>query len=182
MNEEIIEPSEILLPEGKKTKKVVEANPWVRFLARMADYSFLSLVWLIVKHSFSFSFHYDFFIPVLFFVWIPIEAFFLMVWGRTPGKLLLGLKVNVQGRRRIDYLLALKRSFLVWFWGMGLGIPIVNFFTLFHAFLRYKAIKTTSWDMQEKTNVLHHRIHPARVFIAVAIIFLSFLLGRNLTT
>lgn len=177
----VIEPTEVII-EGPAPKEHVEmVNPWVRFLARMTDYALFSIVLLLLAKFFipSFSFKkYDFLIPYPFFLWIPIEALFLFLWGATPGKFLLKTKVVKQGRGKMDYLCALKRSFLVWLRGFGLGIPIIYLITMLHAYGQLKARKITSWDRDEKTKVTHQKLHPIRLGIAFAVILTSFILDR----
>jgi uncharacterized RDD family membrane protein YckC len=179
---EIVEPSEILLPpskEAKKEKEAVQINPWARFLARMTDYAVFSLLFSLLGYVFSPAFiikSYNFFIPILFFLWIPIEALFISFTGTTPGKLLLGIKVLKQPKGKLDYKMALKRSFLVWLKGMGLGIPVVSIVTMLVAFFRLKSHGITSWDFQEKTKVLHAHIHIVRLLIAVGIV-IAFLIS-----
>lgn len=173
-NSDVIEPSEILMPPLQGEKQTVgHPNPWHRFLARMMDYSLFGMFFLILGYFVSPAFflkEYRFFIPFLFFLWIPVESVFLKFWGKTPGKFLLGLKVIKQGRKALTYETALKRSFLVWVRGIALGIPIANIIAMLYAFFQLKTHKDSSWDQQERTRVAAHPIHIARPIIAALII------------
>lgn len=122
MSEEIIEPSEIIIEKnGTVREKTSPVNPWVRFLARVFDYSlfifFVSMVRYFLKGA-PFSSHYESFIPLPFFAWIPLEALLLSTWGITPGKFFLRIKLSLRRPGKLDYMSALKRSFDVWFRGV----------------------------------------------------------------
>jgi hypothetical protein len=59
------------------------------------------------------------------FVWIPLEAFCLRYWGRTPGKFLLGLQVTTKDDGALSWRQAWARSFDVWFGGCGVELPLL---------------------------------------------------------
>src|SRR5689334_21790050 len=97
-----IERTEILIGEdGTVRDKPLASNPWLRFLARMFDYSLfftalLAISWRKIETSSL--------VPFEYFLWIPVEAAFLRWLGTTPGKWFLGIKLQ-QGRLfRLDYL------------------------------------------------------------------------------
>lgn len=179
---DVIEPSEILMPPLKGEKQTAaHPNPWFRFLARMMDYSLFGMVFLFLGYWISPAFllkQYQFFIPFLFFLWIPIEALFLKYFGKTPGKFLLGLKVVKSGRKTLDYQTAIKRSFLVWIRGIALGIPIINIIAMLYAFFQLKTNRESSWDRDEHTKIAAVPIHPARPIIAALIILAYVILDQ----
>lgn len=179
---DVIEPSEILMPPliGDK-KEMRELNPWLRFCARIVDYSLFGMIFLLLGHFVSEAFFlktYQFFIPFLFFLWIPIESVFLHYFGKTPGKFLLGLKVIKPGRKKLDFETALKRSFLVWVRGIALGIPIANIIAMLYAFFQLKTHKISSWDRDENTKITHIKVHPIRIALGVLIIIFYFVLDQ----
>jgi hypothetical protein len=180
MDDRVIEPSEIIIDhQGLPKENASRVNPWIRFLARFFDYSlFFLLLWAIRTFLPG---HYplgkfEHLIPFEFFVWIPIEALLLSTWGTTPGKFFLRTALK-QGRKgRLDYLTALKRSFNVWFRGLGMGIPVINFLCLLVAFHRLRVFRQTSWDREENIVVLHRpigrwRIIAAAIFAAGGLLF-----------
>lgn len=175
--DDVIEPSEIII-EGKSEPKrhPVPVNPWLRFLARFFDYSLFFLLLLGLQYTFrgqSPFGKYEHLIPFEFFIWIPFEALFLFLWGKTPGKWFLG--IELKPKRKFDYMSALKRCFAVWFRGLGMGIPIINCLCLLVAYQRLKLFKTTSWDRDDQIQVIHHPIARWRL-ISAAIITLFGLL------
>ena len=104
-----------------------------------------------------------------------MEALFLKIWGKTPGKAFFRIELK-QGRRvRLSYATALKRSFNVWFRGLGMGIPIIIFFCLLVAYQRLRLLRHTSWDREENIVVSHRPIGRWRI-VATALISVSSLL------
>ena len=182
----VVDPSEILIDkEGTIKEDLFHANPWIRFLARFFDYSMLLLLlWIgriLLKGHLPLG-KYESFIPFEFFVWIPIEAFFLNRLGTTPAKWFLKIKLH-QGRRiKLSFQTALTRSFNVWFRGLGMMIPIINCICLLFAYYRLHALRQTSWDREEKISVSHAPIGRWRIItasIATVVIFLLYFSSKN---
>ncbi|MBU6382910.1 MAG: RDD family protein [Verrucomicrobia bacterium] len=171
MNDRVIEPSEIIIEKTHKPQEnIVHVNPWIRCIARFFDYSLFCLVLLGIKklcHDHIPLRSYDRFIPFEFFVWIPVEAVLLSTWGTTPGKWFLKTKLKAGKRRALHFSMALKRSFNVWFRGLGMGIIGLNFFCLALAYQRLKMLKITSWDREDHIQVTHYPIGRWRIYVAV---------------
>jgi hypothetical protein len=177
---DVIEPSEIII-EGKKSSSKAEishVNPWIRLIARFFDYALFFLLLLASRKLFSGKIpfiRYEHFVPFEFFLWIPIEALFLSTWGTTPGKFFLRTKLRMGKKVRMEYMAALKRSFSVWMRGLGMGIPVLNFFCLMVAYNKLKVFKITSWDRDDHTVVTHLPIGKWRVYVAVFVAVVSIL-------
>jgi uncharacterized RDD family membrane protein YckC len=158
---EAIDPSEILVgqvdPESARfSERMRRADPWGRFLGRFVDYSlFFTLVWAVGK-GLGFSpvrqEGIESLIPFEYFAWIPFEAALLAMWATTPGKWLMGIRVKKRGKR-LTFLEALRRASSAWFRGLGMGIPILNFFCLAVAYQRFKLFQITSWDREDHLSV-----------------------------
>lgn len=179
MPDDAIEPSEILIDsKGTVRENSSKANPWIRFIARFFDYSlFFVLLTLLRKLSggrVGFG-GFEQLIPFEYLVWIPIEALFLSTWGKTPGKWFLKTKLIPEGRSKLDYMAALRRSFLVWFRGLGMFIPFINFLCMLVAYQRLKTFRKTSWDRDEHIRVTHGRMGQWRVIVATFFVVLSML-------
>ncbi|MES2273740.1 MAG: RDD family protein [Chlamydiota bacterium] len=168
-----IEPSEIIIEKtGAPREEISHVNPWIRFIARFFDYSlFFCALWglrQLFHGQFPFG-KYEYFIPFEFFVWIPFEAILLSTLGTTPGKFFLRTKLR-QGRKgRLEFTTALRRSFSVWFRGLGMGIPILNLFCLFLAYHKLKLLQITSWDRDDLITVTHYPIGRWRIGVALLI-------------
>lgn len=181
MKDRIIEPSEIIIEkEGNSRKEnIAHANPWIRFIARMFDYSlFFLLLWSLrmLLHGHYPFMKYEYLIPFEFLAWIPFEAILLFTLGTTPGKWLLRTKLKQGRKEKLDFQTAMKRSFNVWFRGIGMGIPILNLFCLLNAYQKLKIRQVTSWDREEQITVTHYPISTFRLYFAVFVAILGFLL------
>jgi len=169
----VIEPSEIIVEQpGKPRGDVAHANPWIRLIARFFDYSVFFLLLLSSRKFFHGQLpfgKYEHFVPFEYFIWIPIEVFLLSTWGSTPGKFFLKTKLRQGKKRRLAFMTAVKRSFAVWFRGLGMGIPVLNFFCLLIAYNKLKIFQITSWDRDDHIVVTHYPIGRWRVYTAVFI-------------
>lgn len=175
----VIEPSEILMAKGSSHGKNLTANPLVRFLARLVDYSFFCLLLWALKTFASLHFSSDSLqrlIPFEFLGWIPLEALFLRAWGKTPGKWFFNMELRFGGKKRPDWMAAIRRSLAVWFRGLGMGIPFVSFFCLLVAYQRLKMTQKTSWDLDGHIEVIHHPFARWRLAAGAIFSFLSFIL------
>ncbi len=178
MKEKIIEPSEIIIDRhGLPKDQISRVNPQIRFIARFFDYSLFLLVLLFFQILFKASFPFGLFeylIPFEFVCWIPIEALLLSTWGTTPGKFLLKTKLQQGRKAKLDFFTALKRSYHVWFRGLGMGIPIINILCMLVASSKLRVFGMTSWDREDNISVFHHSIPLWRVIFASIVIFCSF--------
>lgn len=173
MRERIIEPSEIVVEQSNKSKEnVVHANPWIRCIARFFDYSLFFLLLLFSREFFHGQFpfgKYEYLIPFEFFIWIPFETVLLATWGSTPGKFFLRTKLRQGKKWQLGWMTALRRSFSVWIRGLGMGIPVLNFFCLVVAYNKLKLLQITSWDRDDHIIVTHYPIGKWRIYVAVFI-------------
>ena len=91
------EPNTIQVELGNTGQlEVLRPRPWVRFWARMIDYTLFYLaIWVARGVFFKFPpiFGHTFFWMVLVFLWSFLEAAFLCSNGKTPGKWLLKTSV-----------------------------------------------------------------------------------------
>ena len=175
MGDKVIDPSEIIIDKAGTVKEdSFHANPWVRLLARFFDYGwFFLLLWAgrYFLHGHLPFGKFESFIPFEFFVWIPVEAILLTLWGSTPGKYFLKIKLR-QGRRfKLNFRTAIKRSFNVWLRGLGMMIPVINGFCLLVAYYRLKTFLTTTWDKEENIVVSHSPIAKWRIVASAAFAF-----------
>ncbi len=171
----VIEPSEIIVDLPTLEEDLVHVSPWNRFLARYFDYaifsiSLLPIMWrfgkILIDSKFFHPFSFLLFLPSKA-LWIPIEALLISTWGYTPGKFLLRIKL-LHNKKKLTFSKSLKRSFLVWVKGIGLGIPFITIITQFSAYLRLYTRMKTSWDEQEKTTVIQKAV-SLWLIIAIAI-------------
>jgi uncharacterized RDD family membrane protein YckC len=169
----VIEPSEIIVEQPERPREdVVHVNPWIRFLARWVDYALFFLLLLASRKIFHGHLpfgKYENLVPFEYFVWIPFEAILLSTWGKTPGKWFLKTRLKAGKRGRLAFVAALRRSFAVWLRGLGLGIPVINFFCMLVAYNRLKLLHITSWDRDDHVVVTHAPMGRWRIYVAVFI-------------
>lgn len=81
-----------------------------------------------------------------------IEYFYLTSVSTTPGKRLLGMRVEGTRGKPSDAALFL-RCINVWFFGNAMGLPLIGVFTHAKAGMRLKRDKDTLWDAKCGTRV-----------------------------
>ena len=135
----------------------------------MYFFSFL-FAFILIYYIPAFDFNEIVFSVISLFAWIFIEPFFLISWGTTPGKWLLHTTIRTTDKEKLSLGQAFKRSFRVWFFGLGLGIPFVMFFTLFFPYLELNKNKKTIWDKSGDLVVTHQKIPLFKIVLAVIII------------
>ncbi len=151
-------------------------RPWVRFWARMIDYSLFALVLAFALGFFHFTM--AFFQPLLgmllIFLWIFVETILIATWGTTPGKWMLKTTVQDENHHRLSFSDALNRSFSVWWIGVGAGLPIISIITMIVAAVKLSNTGTTSWDRQNKYRIFHGKIGVVRTLIVILYFFAFF--------
>lgn len=157
-------------------------RPWVRYWARFIDTTIA---------IFGLAFVSGFLSPGAFaddesgwtlvfsalFVWIFVEAVMLSSWGTTPGKALLKVSVTRNGQDPPGFGTSLARSFRVWFFGLGIGFPVVTAITMLVAYNKLKKRGRTTWDRKLGLIVTHKEIGPLRWAVLVAILVGLFMLN-----
>lgn len=78
---------------------------------------------------------------VLFF-----DAIVYRLIGNTPGKALLGLRVEAMDGRRLTFWEYVKRNLSIWVSGFALGIPLLNLITMAKQHSRLGEGRQTSYD------------------------------------
>lgn len=59
-----------------------------------------------------------------------LEPIMLHLWGFTPGKWLLGMKVTAPDGGKVSYPVALRRTWKVLVFGQGLNLPVIELYRL----------------------------------------------------
>lgn len=109
-----------------------EIHPWRRWLARWLDYllwgAFAGMVWIVllrVRPLMEDWGSYLFNIGALA-LYVPVEALLLHRFGTTPGKYIMGIRLEYIQGGNLPYPDALYRSLRVYVSGAGMGIPLVG--------------------------------------------------------
>ncbi len=163
-------------------KTTLNVFPWRRFFARHIDLGLFSfLLGIAIALAFpafaktkllSGHFWMSYVLGIIaYFIWIFIETILLITWRTTPGKWLLRIHISTHANNPLTFNLALKRSFLVWFRGMGAAIPLIVMITQITAYYHLKEQGMTSWDRDCN---LHVRCEKS-TFITTSIMVLAVL-------
>lgn len=130
------------LPESERLIAMPLASRWPRFFARIFDlwWEGLLLATLtgLVLGRYSAGFVEWIYKPgssqLLGILLIPfsmvLDAGVYALFGNTPGKSLLGVRVTTLRGQRLNFAQYLARNFAVWGSGLGLGVPFVTLITM----------------------------------------------------
>ncbi|MGY6217134.1 RDD family protein [Methylolobus aquaticus] len=141
------------------------SHPWRRFFARQLDYFFLgaafSLIIIVLGPLGIFSQRLTILLsiplvaaPVVCLFGMLIEGNILARFGTTPGKRLLGLRLE-RLTGSTDYS---ARARAVWVKGIGMGLPFIWIIPAAVAYYSLKRYGRTSWD-----NALGFRLEAANL-------------------
>ena len=107
---------------------------------------------------------------------IIIESLILSHWRTTPGKKLLKINIYSDNEKEIAYTDAFLRTIKVWFYGLGLGIPLITLFTQVKAFNKLTNNGITSWDKEGNFIISYEEVATWRIVFATIIVILLFVL------
>jgi hypothetical protein len=166
-------------PELRPVPVVTEASglhPWRRYFARIFDlyvfvlffFPFLGIAFPTLFESNDKSFDLLYSIGGSF-AYAIFEGFCMNVFGSSLGKRLYGIRLVRTGDEGLTLSVSFKRSFAVWVRGLGLGIPLVAFFTLVVAYRTLIRKEETSWDRDFQCSISHTKLSPVRWFLIIAV-------------
>jgi len=173
--DELKEPLKVLEHEGSPgtgfseatASASTETHPWRRWLARIVDYTVAAftvgfLLAFIAPETSIFDNNLTATLVVCAF-WVIAEAFAHAWFGNTPGKALFAITVKSKDGRSLRVDQALARSLRVWFFGIGVGLPLISLFTMARAHGRLRRDGATSWDEKGNLVVSYHALGAARI-------------------
>lgn len=150
-----------------------QVRPWVRYWARTIDealFGIMSGIVLAMIHPPALELNGALLGVMFSFVYAFVEPGMLCSWGTTPGKALLNIRLRKADESLPSYGDALSRAFNVWTRGMGLGIPIVAFFTQLNAYSKLSKDGITSWDKEGGFRISHKKVGAGRVIAIIALL------------
>lgn len=156
--------------DSKESYDISRVKPWIRFGARITDvFLFRMIIGIIQLIIFPDRVFDETLINLgSLLIWVSIESHLLYTWGTTPGKWLFKTRVKALDSKNIDVAMALKRSFVVWALGMGVGI--FNYITFFIGYLELKRKGIAPWDRISGCIVVHDKISENRLLGVILII------------
>ncbi len=138
-----------------------QIRPWVRYWARTSDF----LLFCMIVGAVIFPFFpqmveiNDALLGALMLaVYTFIEPIFFAIFGTTPFKALLNIRVRNEIGSKLKYGQALRRTASAWMRGQGLGIPIVSLFTNVNSYKHLTRDQITSWDRDGNFRLIHQKI------------------------
>lgn len=178
-------------PTSSKRRKTVEKSsggdkdplrPWARFFARKIDIAlgFMLLDWVFTFTGYE---HYDstFYQGVFLMLGLLLlEPIFLVLFGATPGKLVLGLQLHARNGESITFRMASTRTVKVLGRGLAFGIPFLQIFSQLNSLRELQRYGETSWDREEGFVMEYYEFHFGRavltgvIVVSLGVISLSF--------
>ena len=128
-----------------------ERHPVRRFIARDLDLlligAFMHFLMIMVLRIRPCGDGFMFLIQVISYAAIlPVEALMLHLWGTTPGKWLMGIRLEDPNGGNLSFFAAFTRVWHVIFAGLGMYLPLYSWWRLWKSYCAVSEGKGTYWD------------------------------------
>jgi len=150
-------------------------HPWHRWFARLwLDYLFAALILGVIlgiafpESSLLSNDYALMWVSAAF--WTIAEAVFVASIGTTPGKYLVGIRIEKPGGQLLSLSEAFSRSFSAWAIGCAFLIPLISLFTLNAQYNRLRKGKPSTWDDKSGFVVIHTPLSTARALLLVLVV------------
>ena len=154
-----------------------EPHPWRRYFARYLDYqitsAFFSVLFIVILRIRPFPTNYlDILGYVSNFIAVPILATMLHYFGTTPGKWVMGIRLeSIQGGK-LSGGEALYREGKIVLYGLGLFIPLLNVWRMYRSYQREIKGEPQVWN--EDTEIIYVQWTGIKKMLAAMICIVSF--------
>ena len=152
-----------LQPEGYLTdlepdktagqRDIAEPHPWRRFFARGIDLMLTGLPvsfvqYVLLHHNLTNVSRWENIVCDLigWVLLILLEPLLLARFGTTAGKWCMGITVTRTDGKKLSYREALERTALVWVYGVGLALPLVELVCTYLSYRRYTRGEDLEWE------------------------------------
>ena len=136
-----------------KQRDVAEPHPWRRYFARGIDLVLVGLPvsfvqYVLLHRNYTTVSRWEDIICALigWGLLLLLEPLLLARFGTTAGKWCMGITVTRPDGERLSYSEALNRTALVWFYGAGLGLPLVELVCSYLSYRRYTRGEELAWE------------------------------------
>ena len=157
--------------------------PWRRFFARSFDRIFYLTCWIV---PLCLGLHVNFanftlWQSLVFLSEVVLEPLVLSRFSTTPGKWLFGITVTDELGNRLSYSKAMRRYFKVYFWGMGLGVPVFRLIRLAICYNEYWHGRELRWENESEETVKDQKnsrvaaVAAASAFLCVVSLLSAFI-------
>ena len=106
---------------------------------------------------------------------IALDACVQSLFGNTLGRAVVGIRVQGADHSRPTLYVCLKRNFHIYVFGLALGVPIINLFTMWNSYSKLKSGKLLNWDQVYYTRVLDYKGNIFRTS-AAAVVYIVIML------
>jgi hypothetical protein len=107
---------------------------------------------------------------------LVVESVIFGVFGTTLGKWLLGVHIETLTSRQLWFMDYLFRQTGVYWYGLGVGFPVVNLFTMAWQYGRLKSDRAASYD-EGLYKATSRKVSVIRYVFAVLLIFVMIILN-----
>lgn len=136
-----------------KQRDVAEPHPWRRYFARGIDLALVGLPvsfvqYVLLHRNYTTVSRWEDIVCALigWGLLLLLEPLLLARFGTTAGKWCMGITVTRPDGERLSYSEALNRTALVWLYGAGLGISIVELVCNYCSYRRYMNGEELAWE------------------------------------
>lgn len=136
-----------------KQRDVAEPHPWRRYFARGIDLTLVGLPvsfvqYVLLHRNYTTVSRWEDIVCALigWGLLLLLEPLLLARFGTTAGKWCMGITVTRPDGERLSYSEALNRTALVWFYGAGLGLPLVELVCSYLSYRRYTRGEELAWE------------------------------------
>lgn len=136
-----------------KQRDVAEPHPWRRYFARGIDLALVGLPvsfvqYVLLHRNYTTVSRWEDIVCALigWGLLLLLEPLLLARFGTTAGKWCMGITVTRPDGERLSYSEALNRTALVWFYGAGLGLPLVELVCSYLSYRRYTRGEELAWE------------------------------------
>ena len=136
-----------------KQRDVAEPHPWRRYFARGIDLALVGLPvsfvqYVLLHRNYTTVARWEDIVCALigWGLLLLLEPLLLARFGTTAGKWCMGITVTRPDGERLSYSEALNRTALVWFYGAGLGLPLVELVCNYRSYRRYMNGEELAWE------------------------------------
>ena len=136
-----------------KQRDVAEPHPWRRYFARGIDLTLVGLMvsfvqFVLLHRNYTTVSRWEDIVCALigWGLLVLLEPLLLARFGTTVGKWCMGITVTRPDGGRLSYSEALNRTALVWFYGAGLGLPLVELVCSYLSYRRYTRGEELAWE------------------------------------
>lgn len=169
--------------------QIEKPRPWLRFWARFTDTPILLAPGILVMNYFmgpetlksiligigptpTFT-NLAFFFSGMAISWVLTETLLFTFLHTTPGKWSLNITIQKDNGESLNFTEALRRSLVVFVFGMGLNYTFSKIICNIHAYFTLTNQGKTYWDKKQNLKVTHRPVSPLGIIITILILFAS---------